>query len=174
MRVLCSPSRYPPLFIASLLCVLAVGGCGKQTPNVGAKSGTDAELPVVQAASLTVEPTAWPLIVRTQGSLVADEIAVVGAKVAGRVADVRVDLGDRVAAQATLATIDQADFQLQVSQAEAQLAQARAALGLEPDAPLESLNPRRAPPVREQEAIWNEAQARSARYQELLAENAVT
>lgn len=174
MRVLCSPSRNQRFLIASLLCVLAVGGCRKQAPSVAVKPETNADLPIVHAASLTVEQIPWPLIVRTQGSLVADEIAVVGAKVAGRVAEVPVDLGDRVAAQATLATIDQADFRLQVSQAEAQLAQARAALGLEPDAPLESLNPRRAPPVREQEAIWNEAQARSARYQELLAENAVT
>ncbi len=158
----------------TLLCALVVVGCRDSATDVSAKKDAKAELPVMHAASLTVERTAWPLVVRTQGSLVPDEVAVVGAKVAGRVAEVRVDMGDRVAAEAIMVTIDQADFQLQVSQAEAQLAQARAAIGLEPNAPLESLNPRRSPPVREQEAIWQEAQSRTARYQELLANNAVT
>jgi RND family efflux transporter MFP subunit len=131
-------------------------------------------LAVLQAEVLTVRPGPWPLVVRTQGSLVADEVAVIGARVAGRVADVHVDLGDIVRAQAPLVTLDRAEFQLQVSQAEAQLAQARAAVGLGPDDPVEKLDPKSAPPVREEKAVWDEAKAKSLRWQQLRAQNAVT
>lgn len=149
--------------------------CGCNDPAVpDAKSIAEQELPLVRAEVLTVEPCVWPTIVRTQGSLFADEIAVVGAKVAGRVAEVHVELGDAVHVEAPLAALDRTEFQLQVLQAEAQLAQARAAVGLKPDAPVESLQPESAPPVREERALWDEARAKSERWQQLRTQNAVT
>lgn len=149
-------------------------GCGRSVPPAAGQAASGDELPVLQVEVLTVRPGPWPLVVRTQGSLVADEVAVIGAKVAGRVADVHVDLGDVVRAQAPLVTLDRAEFLLQVSQAEAQLSQARAAVGLGPDDPVEKLDPKSAPPVREEKAVWDEAKAKSLRWQQLRAQNAVT
>lgn len=118
----------------------------------------------------------WPAVVRTQGSLIADEVTIVGAKVAGRVDEVDVDLGDVLTAGTPLATLNQADFRLQVSLADAQLMQARAALGLKPTDPAESLNPENAPPVREAKAVWDETRTRVDRLRQLQqrARNAVT
>ena len=163
-------------WIAVGLCLAVGGGCGHSAPQPAAKAAdkAQAELPVVKAAVLTVEAQPWPTIVKTQGSLIADEVAVVGAKVGGRVAQVGFDLGDTVAAGAELAVLDQEEFKLQIVLAEAQLTQARAALGLAPASPVESLKPENAPPVREAKVVWEEVIARIERLKPLAARNAVT
>jgi RND family efflux transporter MFP subunit len=161
------------LALAGLLS-LALTGCGGHSaiPPVATK----AEPEPIRAEVTLVEAIAWPAIVRTQGSLIADDVAIVGAKVAGRVDEVDVDLGDVLTAGTPVATLNQADFRLQVSLAESQLMQARAALGLRPTDPVESLNPQNAPPVREAKAVWDETQTRVARIRQLQqrAKNAVT
>lgn len=166
------------LLLFAACCVGLTSGCGhgSQATTVEKEKPKAPELPVIRVAVLEVRPTIWPAIVRTQGSLAADEVAIVGAKVAGRVNQVTFDLGDRVKAGAVLAMLDQEDFKLQVSLTEAQLSQARAALGLRPNDPLEALDPNNAPPVREAKAVWNETQARIARIRQLQlhARNAVT
>lgn len=155
-----------------LACVVSIAGCGDDSPDAPAAAPEDAG--PLRAELLTVQPVSWPTIVRTQGSLFADEVAVVGTKVAGRVAQVHVDLGDRVTAGDPLVTLDQNEFRLAVEQAQAQLEQARAAVGLSPDDPLENLDPENAPPVREVKAVWDEARTKSERWQMLARQNAVT
>jgi RND family efflux transporter MFP subunit len=108
------------------------------------------------------------------GSLFADETADVGAKVAGRVATVGVELGDTVTAGQPLASLDLHEFELQVTQAQAQLEQSRAAVGLAPNDPVEKLNPENSPPVREARAVLDEAQTKSERWKQLRKQNAVT
>jgi RND family efflux transporter MFP subunit len=160
-----------------LLPIVAAGllaGCGHHEPPAAANGDSAAELPVIKTAVFHVQQTTWPTIVKTQGSLVADEVTVVGAKVAGRVSDVLVDIGDVVEADAPLATIDHQDYQLQVVLAEAQLSQARAALGLAPGDPVEQLDPLKAPPVREAKAVLDEIRTRVDRLRQLRQKNAVT
>ena len=165
----------------SLACLcLAVPlliGCGFGAHADTTKRETKAtELPELKAAVVRVESTLWPATVRTQGSLIADEITVVSAKVAGRVNQVNFDLGDLVPSGAIIATLDDSDSKLEVALAEAQLVQARSALGLALDEPVESLNPSNAPPVREAKAVWDETRARVARVRQLQlnTRNAVT
>src|SRR4029434_6577831 len=133
-------------FIAAAVAIACLAtGCGHGAQAHAQVLAKPTEAAHFQAAVVLVEPTSWPTTVRTQGSLIADEVTIVGAKVAGRVNEVNFDLGDAVKAGAVLATLDQEDFKLQVSLAEAQLLQARAALGLKPTDPLESLDPENAP-----------------------------
>ncbi len=136
-----------------LLCGLLIlflcgwsGGCrkGKEVSVKEAKP-LGAEVPV-SAAVMTIEPQPWPAIVRTQGNLVADDVAVVGAKVAGRVAQTVVELGQEVHEGDPLVRLDPVEFEMQVTQAEAQLLQARSAVGLKPGDPLEKLEPLNALP----------------------------
>lgn len=164
------------LMIVSAAGSISLAGCSGGAHADTTPKAKPSEPPILKAAVLTVEPTSWPTIVRTQGSLIADEVAIVGAKIAGRVQDVNFDLGDQVQAQAVLATLDQEDFKLEVALAEAQLFQARAALGLGPYDPLESLDPEYAPPVREAKAVWDETRTRVARVRQLQlhARNTVT
>jgi RND family efflux transporter MFP subunit len=112
--------------------------------------------------------------VRTQGTLAADEVAVVGTKVAGRIAMVHVDLGDVVQAGEPLVTLDEDESRLQVSQADAQLAEACAAVGLQPEEAIETLDRKNAPPVRQEKALWDEAVENLKRARDLRARNAIS
>jgi RND family efflux transporter MFP subunit len=128
----------------------------------------------IAAELLRIKPQTWPAIVRTQGSLIADEVTTVGAKVAGRVVTVHVDLGDEVQEGAPLVTLDRTEFELQVLQAEAQLSQVRAAVGLKPGEAPEKMNPEDAPPSREAKAVWDEARTQRERLAELRKRNAAS
>jgi RND family efflux transporter MFP subunit len=174
--ILSSATRLPATSVlCAAVCVFAaaLAGCGKSPAENQAGGGGKAAAPI-RAEVLTVERAKWPMIVRTQGSLFADEVAVVGAKVAGRIAAVHVELGDVLKAGDPLVTLDQEEFRLQVAQAEAQLQQARAAVGLRGDDPVESLNPDNSPPVRQAKAVWDEARTRRDRARQLHGTNAVT
>jgi len=158
----------------ALCCVLTIGlvGCEAAKQTASPKSKPDS--PPFEAEILQVQKQSWPTIVRSQGSLYADEQSVVGAKVAGRVARVHVDLGDLVQAGDPLVTLDQEDFSLQVEQAEAQLEQARSAVGLKPGDPVEKLDPENAPPVRQERAYWNESKSSLERAANLLSQSAIS
>jgi len=155
------------LLLAGQIVALSLAGCGSGAHADTSPKSKASEPQVLKTAVLIIQPTSWPAVVRTQGSLVADEVTIVGAKVAGRVNEVNFDLGDSIQHGAILATLDQEDFMLEVALAEAQLFQSRAALGLRPTEPVESLDPLMAPPVREAKAVWDEARARVARIRQL-------
>src|SRR4051812_17266784 len=93
----CSVVLCFPLALAGLpLCACLLSGCGRGAHAESAPKAKPPEPEALQAAVLMVEPTTWPATVRTQGSLIADEVTIVGAKVAGRVNAVNFDLGDAV------------------------------------------------------------------------------
>lgn len=114
-----------------------------------------------------------PTIAIVQGSLFVDQSSTIAARVAGRVLDVNCDLGDVVERDQVLINIDPLEYRLRVAQMEAQLAQARAAIGLEPGSPLSGLNPMNAPPVRETRAVLEESQKQVARLGELFKQGAI-
>jgi RND family efflux transporter MFP subunit len=108
------------------------------------------------------------------GTLAADESVVVGFKVAGRLAELTVDLGSRVRQGQVFARLDSTDFRHRVEQAEAARRQARARLGLAPDGADDRVQPEETALVREARAVLEEARLnrdRSARLleQELIA-----
>ncbi len=161
-------SRHP---LALTLIVLLVGCSETDSP---VQTEAPAPDPVVEADVIEVQPSSWPLMARAQGSLVADEIAVVGVKVAGRIGEVHVDLGDEVTRGDKLVSLELEELKLEVTQAEAALSQARAAVGLKPGAPLESLDPLSSPPVREAQAVVEEAALKRERIERLRRDRAVT
>ena len=134
-----------------------------------AAAGVPAEVEVV-----AVESRPWPREVRVQGSLLADEHAVIGTKVAGRVQQVHVDLGSIVAAGDVLATLETEEFDLEVRAAESQLEQVRVRLGLKPDDKEEKLDPTQAPTVVQEAALRNQARANLQRAQSLAPNHIIT
>ena len=104
-----------------------------------------------------VADQSWPRVVRVQGSLSADERVVVGAKVAGRVKEVPVDLGSVVRRGDLLATLDTEELELKIQQAEAQSGQARAKLGLKQGQKEDALDRAEVPTVRQEKALWDQA-----------------
>ncbi len=115
------PTRALPL-------LLALAACARGVPVPVAANSLDATPREVRTAQVREE--AWERTLRISGELVAFEQATLSTKVAGRLDELAVDLGSRVAKGDLLARIDAHDYELRLTQAEAALAAARARLGL--------------------------------------------
>jgi len=153
------------------LCVSSFSGCRELKSGKKAVPPTEA---VVQGTQLTIETVLWPKLVKSQGTLIADEVTTVGAKVAGRITEVPVDLGDIACENDILVQLDPKEYQLLLEQADAQLLQARSAVGLKPGDPVEGLNPDNAPPVRETRAVWDETKKAVERIRQLSNRDAIS
>ena len=156
-----------------LLGCLLISGCNRHSTEA-ANAKPAKPIAVIRADTMVVEKQVWPHRVRTQGSFIADEVSSMGAKVPGRVSEVLCDLGDQVELNPPLIKIDAEQYELLVAQAEAQLTQARSAVGLRDGDPLEKLNPENAPPVREAKAVWDEAKQAVERIRRLSFQNAIS
>jgi RND family efflux transporter MFP subunit len=98
-----------------------------------------------------------PRTVVASGTLAADEQMVLGVKVAGRLAELGIDLGSRVRKGQVVARIDPGDYRLRVDQSVAALQQARARLGLSPDGADDRIDPEQTSLVRQARAVLDEA-----------------
>ena len=108
------------------------------------------------------------------GSLLAFEQATLSAKVAGRVQEIRVDIGSRVRRGDTLAMMEPIDYQLKVQQAAAALSQARAALGLPLLGESDQIEVEEIAAVKEARAVLAEAKANHERTKSLTQEKIVS
>lgn len=152
---------------------LCLSGCGGNVaPSPGEEAVASAEPPHVEVVAVARRP--WPLTVRVQGTLVEDESAMIGAKVAGKVKEILVDLGTQVEAGQVVARLDTEEFDILVRQAEAQVAQARATLGLKGDTPDSQLDPRKAAPVLQEMALLEEARLNLNRARRLTDKSVFT
>ena len=120
-----------------------------------------------------------PAYIQATGSLVADEISNVAPKVAGKVVNVTVNVGQFVSQGAEIAKLDDRDARLQlasaqagVKQAQAAVRQAEARLGLSPNG---TFNASTIPEVRAANAMYEQnlaelrqAEANEKRYRDLV------
>jgi membrane fusion protein (multidrug efflux system) len=110
--------RWPDLALVAALAIAGCAGCSGSAPS--AKSGPAASAPlavhVVAARGRTVDRS-----IDLTGSLLAENEATIAAEVEGRVTEVRVDLGSRVAQGDVLARLDRDMLAASLRQAEARL-----------------------------------------------------
>ena len=102
-------------------------------------------------------------VAQVTGTLAAEQDIVLGMKVAGRIAEITVDLGSPVRKGEPIARIDPTDFELRVRQSEAALQQALVRLGLSPDSKLTEVDPESLAVVKQAKAELGGAKARSDR-----------
>src|SRR2546426_126477 len=146
------------LTVSGVARTLALSGCsdgsmaGAQEKKNNPPATAPREVQVTPAAERTVART-----VSGTGTLAADEQVVLGTKVAGRLAEITVDLGTRVKRGQMIGKLDQSDFKLRVDQAEAALQQARVRLGLPPTGPDERIDPEKTAIVRQARAMLDDA-----------------
>jgi RND family efflux transporter MFP subunit len=157
-----------------VLLAILVSGCQHSVGDVAAPSEAAATRDRPAVVVCQAQLYDWPRVVRTQGSLVGDEHAVIGTKVAGRIKAVYVDLGSSVKSGAPIAALDLLDFELQIQQAEAQLAEACATVGITPDDPIEKLDPAESPTVLVEKALLDEARANLERAKPLIGSKTIT
>jgi multidrug efflux pump subunit AcrA (membrane-fusion protein) len=108
------------------------------------------------------------------GSLAAYDQATVSVKVPGRLQHIAVDLGSVVQKGEVIARIETQDYQLQVEQAHAALAQARARLGLSPNHTNDRVDPERTSTVRQAQAVLEEARAHRERTRTLFEQGIIS
>jgi len=158
---------------AVAVVLLAAGGC-QNAADAGKKESRPQQNEPRTVRVAEVELRAWPQTIRVQGTLLPHEQSVVGTRIAGVVERVQVDLGSKVAQGELLVSLDQVELALSVQQAEAQLTQACAAIGLRPDQSEKELNREEAPPVKLERAVLDEAAAGVERGRQLVARKAMS
>jgi RND family efflux transporter MFP subunit len=162
--------------IALGLLALTGTACNKDTSAAAAQSKPVSVARSVRIVAATQESV--PRTVVASGTLAAEDQVVLGAKVAGRLAELGVDLGSRVRKGQVVARIDPGDYRLRVEQAQAALQQARARLGLRPDGTDDRVDPDQTALVRQARAVLDEARLTSERsdrlwQQQLIARSQV-
>jgi RND family efflux transporter MFP subunit len=114
-----------PFFLASALLALSLSlaGCGESSKPPATAVGTS-----VNATVMTVQSSLQPIISTAPGSVVAEQQAQIASRLTGFISAINVQEGQSVVAGQRLFTVDPAEVQGQLSQAQAGLAQAEAAL----------------------------------------------
>ena len=164
------PRSLAPVILVSVL--LGAAGCNVETAASSAQqkqqSAPPRQVRVVTAAEENV-----PRTVIASGTLAAEDQVVLGVKVAGRLAEMSVDLGTRVKKGQVLARIDPGDYRLRVEQSEAALQQARARLGLRPDGTDDRVDPEQTSLVRQARAVLDEARLTRERNDRLIQQDLI-
>lgn len=172
--------RTPFYFLAVLGIAILASACGSSgAADVKGANSNSGEPPPIAITVGKTEGRNVPAFIQATGSLVADETSNVAPKVAGKVANVTVNVGQFVSQGAEIARIDDKDARLQlvsaqasVKQAQAAVRQAEARLGLTPNG---TFNASSIPEVRSANAIYEQnlaelrqAEANEKRYRDLV------
>jgi RND family efflux transporter MFP subunit len=106
-----------------------LAGCSRAAaPSAGAVPV--AEVPVIEVDGLQAQVTTMSRTVQLVGTLDGEREATVSSEAAGRILEVRADLGDRVAAGQPIVELDPREYRLAVERQQASLAQVLAQLGI--------------------------------------------
>ena len=152
-----------------------VGGACKASSATRETAGRGAAQSDVREVE-TVPATEDRLVraVNVTGTLAAEEQVTLSLKVTGRLQDLYVDLGSRVAKGQVLARLVPTDFNLRISQAEAALRQARARLGLPLDGDNDRIEQEQTSLVRSARAMLEEARLNRERMATLVERGIAT
>lgn len=112
------------------LAILPIGACSRNDSAGNANRGAGAGQGPREVQAGQTESRQLTQTVIAPGTLAADEQATVSFKVAGRLEQIRVDLGSEVRRGQTIAQLETNDFKVRLQQAEAAMQQARVRLGL--------------------------------------------
>ncbi len=162
--------RFAVLFLLSFILVLT-GACGGGEPQASASRGREggaANLPVRQVRLGKSEARRLALTVTAPGTLAADERATASFKVAGRVNEIKVDLGSAVRKGQILATLETTEFKVRLQQAAAALQQARVRLGLPPQGDDDRIEAENTALARQSRAVLEEAKSNRERTIQLV------
>src|SRR5437762_12723915 len=154
-----------PLALA-VVVTLASLGCSKQAA-AGSSRPTVRTAPTRAVTVATATEQVMELAVAVIGSLAAHDEATLSVKVPGRLQTLAVDLGSTVRQGQLIAQVEPKDYELQLTQAEAMLSQARARLGLTLAGDDEKVDANQTSTVKEAKARLEEARKNRNRIVEL-------
>jgi len=156
-------------FVILFLPVLfLLGGCGGGEAQVVASRGSAASLPAKQVKLAKSEARRLTQTVTAPGTLAADEQATLSFKVAGRVSEIKVDLGSQARKGQVIAILETTEFKVRLQQAEAALQQARVRLGLPPQGDDDRIVTENTSLARQGRALLEEAKSNRERTVQLV------
>ena len=125
----------PISLVLFLLSLSLLSACKQGEPSAASSRGVGGgpNLPPKQVDLVNSEARQLTRTVTAPGTLAADEQATLSFKVAGRMNQLKVDLGSSVRKGHTIVQLETSDFRVRLQQAEAALQQARVRLGLPPE-----------------------------------------
>jgi RND family efflux transporter MFP subunit len=159
--------RFAVLFVLFSIPFLS-SGCGGGEAQVAASRGSAANLPAKQVKLAKSEARRLTRTVTAPGTLAADEQATLSFKVAGRVSEIKVDLGSQARKGQVIATLETTEFNVRLQQAEAALQQARVRLGLPPQGADDRVDPENTSLARQARAVLEEAKSNRERTIQLV------
>ena len=116
-----------PLFLLVSLSALVLSACGDKSAGGPGAGGPPGGMPPAQVETMRVQPQSLPNQFETVGTLRADESVVVRPEVAGEIETIHFNEGERVAAGQALFTLDDALVRADLTEANANLQNARRA-----------------------------------------------
>lgn len=158
------------LFLSLLLLSSACRGGESQASASRGGEGGASSLPARQVRLAKSEARRLSLTVTAPGTLAADEQAVLSFKVAGRMNEIKVDLGSVVKKGQVIARLETVEFKVRLQQAEAALQQARVRLGLPPQGTDDRIEAENTAPVRQARAVLEEAKLNHERTIQLVSQ----
>jgi len=157
--------RFVILFLPVLFLL---SGCSGGEAPVAASRGSAASLPAKQVNLAKSEARRLSQTVTAPGTLAADEQATLSFKVAGRVSEIKIDLGSQARKGQVIAVFETTEFKVRLQQAEAALQQARVRLGLPPQGDDDRVDPEKTSLARQARAVLEEAKANRERTIQLV------
>jgi RND family efflux transporter MFP subunit len=164
------PRTFRALALVPALAITCLACGGGASPKGGKEATAEPPRKVKLAKS---EAGRLPRVVPATGTLAADERSELAFKVAGRIAEIPVDLGSRVRTGQVVARLAPEDFSLRVAQAQSTLAQARARLGLPAEGPDVLVDPATTSPVKQAKALLEQARVTRDRGRTLFEEQLI-
>ena len=143
------------LLFCGLATTLTFTGCGESSTASSTPPVAKPAPRLVSVATVSKRPT--ERTISALGSLQAKQEVLLSAKVSGRLKNIQVDIGSSVRNAEVVARIEPRDYELQVLQAEAALAQTRARLGLPLQGGDDSVELEKISSVKEARAVYEEA-----------------
>jgi RND family efflux transporter MFP subunit len=157
------------VLLLSLLCWSSACRDGESSASASrGREGGGANLPARQVKIAKSEARKLTLTVSAPGTLAADEQATLSFKVAGRMSEIKVDLGSQVRQGQVIARLETTDFKVRLQQAEAALQQARVRLGLSPQGDDDRIQAENTALVRQALAVLEEARSNRERTIQLV------
>ena len=150
--------------VIALCLALGIGlssaGCKSGYPVSASQNPVGDSATSKQVQIVSVEETPMERAVTVTGALAAYDQVTLSAKVPGHLQKIDVDLGTVVKKSQLVAQIDQQDYKLRLTQAEAAMSQARARLGLSPEGQDDKVDAERTATVRQARAVLDDAKTK--------------
>jgi membrane fusion protein, multidrug efflux system len=157
------------LVLLTVTGLISTSACRSKEPQAAASRGAGVStLPNKQVKMGRAEARKLTRTVTAPGTLAADEQATLSFKVAGRLSDLKVDLGSQVRKDQVLGQLEKTEFQVRLEQAKAALQQARVRIGLPPEGESDLIVTEKTSTVREARALLDEARQNRERTVQLF------